>query len=569
MRLALAQLNPIIGDLNGNAEKIFEFCEKLKNKDVGLLVTPELSLIGYPPKDLLFNPQLFKEEKDVLNKLTDKLRNLSQNLSVLIGIAEPTPDKDIPKLFNSVVILEKGSWRIVARKQLIPTYDVFDEKRYFRSAENSSVLNLNYHEKLWKIGITICEDIWVEQNLQNEKILGTDPIKSLKKENLDLLINLSASPFIESKSLLRQQIAAKAAIRLSCPVIYVNQVGGNDELIFDGSSFALDKKGNLQQELPAFKESLGLCDISSFKQHTSLPIKYPTSQEIIFRALVLGVKDYARKCNFKTSIIGLSGGIVSALVATIAVAALGNSKVHAILMPSPWSSAGSITDGTALATRLGINHQKIPITGLMNSFNDVLSSSTWGIPSGITAENLQSRIRGTILMALANQEKHLLLSTGNKSELAVGYCTLYGDMNGGLSVIGDLYKTSVFDLCNWIDSESSASCRNDFSLPQEGEIISAAIRNKAPSAELGPEQLDSDSLPDYYILDPILKGLIEQHLPTEVLIEKGFDKKIVYKVANLLKNSEFKRYQAPPLLKISNQAFGCGWKKPIASGEIR
>ena len=234
-------------------------------------------------------------------------------------------------------------------------------------------------------------------------------------------------------------------------------------------------------------------------------------------------------------------------------------------MPSPWSSLGSVKDATALATRLRIDHQKIPISDVMQSFNDLLSCSKWGKPTGITAENLQSRIRGTILMALANQKKHLLLSTGNKSELAVGYCTLYGDMNGGLSVIGDLYKTSVFELCNWLDSELSSSCRNDFLLPEKGEIISSEIRNKPPSAELRPEQLDSDSLPDYYILDPILKGLIEHHLPAEVLIEKGFDKKIVEKVANLLKNSEFKRYQAPPLLKISNQAFGSGWKKPIAS----
>ncbi len=565
MKLVLAQLNPVVGDLQGNAEKIFAVCKSIKNKDVDLVITPELSLIGYPPKDLLFNPLLFEKEKNILNKLSKKLNNLSQRLSVLIGIAEPTPDIKVPKLFNSVVILEKGTWRIVARKQLLPTYDVFDEKRYFRSAEKTSILNLNFQNKVWKIGITICEDIWVEQSLQNQKILGKDPIRSLEKEKLDLLINLSASPFIESKSLLRQQIAAKAAIRLSCPVVYVNQVGGNDELIFDGSSFALNKQGKLEQELPAFKESVGLCNISSLKQQLSISSKYSTSQEVLFRALVLGVKDYARKCNFNSAVIGLSGGIDSALVATIAVAALGISKVHAILMPSPWSSAGSIKDATTLATRLGIHHQKIPISDVMNSFNDVLSNSTCGIPTGITAENLQSRIRGTILMALANQKKHLLLSTGNKSELAVGYCTLYGDMNGGLSVIGDLFKTSVFDLCNWIDSESSSRCRNDFLLPETGEIIGSEIRNKPPSAELRPEQLDSDSLPDYFILDPILKGLIEEHLPTEVLIEKGFDKKTVHKVANLLKNAEFKRYQAPPLLKISNQAFGSGWKKPIAS----
>ncbi len=566
MKLALAQLNPVIGDLEGNAEKIFEACNEIKNMDVNLVITPELSLIGYPPKDLLFNPRLFEEEKDVLNKLSKRLSNLNKNLSVLIGIAEPTSGIEIPKLYNSVVILEKGGWRTIARKQLLPTYDVFDEKRYFRSAENSSVLNFNCQEKLWKIGITICEDIWVEQNLQNEKILGKDPIKSLEKEKLDFLINLSASPFIESKSLLRQKIAAKAAIRLSCPVIYVNQVGGNDELIFDGSSFTLNKEGKLQKELPAFKESVDLCDISSLKQQPFISSNYRTSQEVLFRALVLGVKDYARKCNFNSAIIGLSGGIDSALVTTIAVAALGISKVHAILMPSPWSSAGSVKDATTLANRLGILHQTIPISDVMNSFNDVLSNSKWGMPTGTAAENLQSRIRGTILMAIANQKKHLLLSTGNKSELAVGYCTLYGDMNGGLSVIGDLYKTSVFALCDWIDSDSSSSCRNDFFLPETGEIISSEIRNKPPSAELRPEQLDSDSLPDYFVLDPILKGLIEQHLPTDVLIDKGFDRKIVHKVANLVKNAEFKRYQAPPLLKISNQAFGSGWKKPIASG---
>ena len=565
MKFALAQLNPVIGDLDGNAEKIFEVCKSIKDQDVNLVITPELSLIGYPPKDLLFNPRLFEEEKDVLNKLSQRLNNLNQNLSILIGIAEPTPDIQIPKLYNSVVIIKKGTWRILARKQLLPTYDVFDEKRYFRSAENSSILNLNHEEKLWKIGITICEDIWVEQNLQSKKVLGKDPLRSLEKEKLDLLINLSASPFIESKNSLRQQIAAKAAIRLSCPVIYVNQVGGNDELIFDGSSFALNRQGKLQEELPAFKESVCLCDMTALNKQQSISTGYPTSQEVLFRALVLGVKDYAKKCNFNSAIIGLSGGIDSALVATIAVAALGTSNVHAILMPSPWSSLGSVKDATTLANRLGIDHQKIPISDLMTSFNEVLSTSTWGMPSGITAENLQSRIRGTILMALANQKKHLLLSTGNKSELAVGYCTLYGDMNGGLSVIGDLYKTSVFELCDWLDSISSSSCRNDFFLPERGEIISSQIRNKPPSAELSPEQLDSDSLPDYLILDPILKGLIEQHLPTEVLIEKGFDKKIVNTVANLLKNAEFKRYQAPPLLKISNQAFGSGWRKPIAS----
>ena len=565
MKLVLAQLNPIIGDLEGNAEKIFNICKKIKSENACLVLTPELSIIGYPPKDLLFNPLLFEHEKNVLNKLTKRIHKITPDLSFLVGIAEPTKDKKFPKLYNSIVIIEKGHWRVIARKQLLPTYDVFDEKRYFRSSENNNVLNFKHHGKNWKIGITICEDIWVEEHLHNKRISGKDPIKSLEKENLDFLINLSASPFIQSKNILRHRIAANAAIRLSCPVVYVNQVGANDDLIFDGSSFTLNKKGQLQEELPAFKESVTICDINSFNHKKSQPLQQPLPQEVLFRALVLGVKDYASKCNFNSAIVGLSGGIDSALVVTIAVAALGTSKVNAILMPSPWNSLDSIEDATLLAKRLGIAHHTIPISDLMNSFDDTLSTATGDIPTGITAENIQSRIRGTILMALANEKNHLLLSTGNKSELAVGYCTLYGDMNGGLSVIGDLYKTNVFELCRWIDSDSSSGCREEFFLPKRNEIISSNIRNKPPSAELRPDQLDSDSLPDYSILDPILKGFIEQHSPREVLIEKGFEPQIVEKVANLLKNAEFKRYQSPPLLKISNQAFGSGWKKPIAS----
>ncbi len=564
MKLALAQLNPVIGDLEGNAQKILEVCENIQNREVDLVLTPELSLIGYPPKDLLFNPLLFEYEKKILTKLSKAIHKTNPNLSVLIGIAEPTKDNQIPRLYNSIVILEKSKWRVIARKQLLPTYDIFDEKRYFRSSEKSSVLELFNQRKIWKIGITICEDIWVEDDLQGRRISGTDPIKSLEKQNIDLLINLSASPFIQSKNILRQKIAAKAAIRLSCPLIYLNQVGGNDELIFDGSSFALNKEGELQEELPAFTESVKIWNVNSLRIN-SLPNKSPSSQEMIFRALVLGVKDYASKCNFKSAIIGLSGGIDSALVLTIAVAALGASNVQAILMPSPWSSLGSKKDADKLANKLKATTQVMPISDLMNCFNETLKDTSGRIPTGITAENIQSRIRGTILMALANQKNHILLSTGNKSELAVGYCTLYGDMNGALSVIGDLYKTSVFELCNWIDSESSSQCREDFFLPNKEEIIGIDIRNKPPSAELRPEQLDSDSLPDYSVLDPILKGFIEDHAPIEVLIEKGFDPKIVKRIANLIKKAEFKRHQAPPLLKISNQAFGSGWKKPIAS----
>ena len=514
-------------------------------------------MTGYPPRDLLLKSGFIEGNLAALESLAQSV----EGTGLVVGHVAANERQPGRPAVNAVSLLHQGKIVATRVKTLLPTYDVFDEDRYFEPAESNVPVEFNG----CRLGLTICEDVWNDDAFWPDRRYRGNPVEELVEQGAEIIINVSASPWNLGKEAMRREMLASLAIKAQRPVVYCNAVGGNDELIFDGSSFALNKEGELKQELPSFKESVGLCDISSLKQQPSILSKYPTSQEVIFRALVLGVKDYARKCNFHSAVIGLSGGIDSALVATIAVAALGISKVHAILMPSPWSSAGSVKDATTLANRLGINHQKIPISDVMNSFNDVLSNSIWGIPTGITAENLQSRIRGTILMAIANQKKHLLLSTGNKSELAVGYCTLYGDMNGGLSVIGDLYKTSVFDLCDWIDSESSSSCRNDFSLPEKGEIISSEIRDKPPSAELRPEQLDSDSLPEYSILDQILKGLIEQHLPTEVLIKKGFDKKIVHKVANLLKSAEFKRYQAPPLLKISNQAFGSGWKKPIAS----
>tara|TARA_B100000700_G_C14992787_1_gene832166 strand:+ start:118 stop:1836 length:1719 start_codon:yes stop_codon:yes gene_type:complete len=566
MKIALAQINPKVGDLHGNSEKILNACRQAAIQKAELVLTPELSLWGYPPKDLLLSEDIQREQSFLINKISEAIKNENLNLDLLIGIAEKVKDYDYPNLFNSIAKLNKDGWEIIARKKLLPNYDVFDESRYFRISEYTGWSVFYNTKKSSSVGITICEDLWVDHQSQNYKVSGSDPIEDLKEKNIDLLINLSASPYTLDKDRTRKNIAKKAAQRLKCPVIYLNQVGANDELIFDGGSFILNSSGNLIFSLEYFKEQIAIWDSNKDNKITT-KIKIIKEEEKIFKALTLGVKDYIRKCNFSSVIIGLSGGIDSALVATIAVAAVGKEQVKCILMPSPWSSKSSITDAKYLANRLNISSEIIPIEGIMKSFDDTFNNNMCITIDGLSAENLQSRIRGTILMAYANKEGHLLLSTGNKSELAVGYCTLYGDMNGGLSVIGDLYKTSVFKLSDWIDSKDSYECRNVLDLPTNGEIMSSAIRNKLPSAELKPNQLDSDSLPKYEVLDPILKALIEQNRDIEDLIKSGFDPKLVSEIQILLKKAEFKRHQAPPLLKISKQAFGSGWRKPIASGE--
>ncbi len=563
MRLALAQLNPIIGDLEGNGDKILAISKQACKQKADVIITPELSLWGYPPQDLLLDPTRCNQQIEILNKIANLLAKENPRTVLLIGIAEQAPDLQVPKLFNSFALITNGSWKVVARKQLLPTYDVFDEKRYFRPASVPSVITITTAKEAWKVGITICEDLWVEEEIQAQRIKGPDPIEQLKGNNIDLLINLSASPFSESKELLRNKLAKKAVSRLGCPLIYLNQVGGNDELIFDGSSFVMSSKGEIILSLERCQESSKIWDTS--QKATLQSNHYPNSQEKLFKALVLGVKDYCEKCGFRTALLGLSGGIDSALVAVIATAALKAPNITSILMPSPWSSPGSISDALALVEKLKINSKIVPINELMTSYDATLKNPLGELPKDVTAENLQSRIRGTLLMAIANQRNHLLLSTGNKSELAIGYCTLYGDMNGGLAVIGDLYKTSVFKLCEWLDSQASYECRQSMGLKPQGELIGLAIRSKPPSAELRKDQLDSDSLPEYEILDPILEDLIEGRLNHKELINKGYDKNLILQIQSLLKKAEFKRKQAPPLLKISNQAFGSGWRIPIAS----
>ena len=587
MRLALAQLDAVVGDLAGNAERILAASQRAAAAGAQLLLSPELSLWGYPPRDLLLRPSLLAAQSRALDRL---VAQLPPGMALLVGMVEPIASSELPALHNALALVEAGGWRVVARKRLLPSYDVFDERRYFRPGEAAAVLELQRGARSWRLGLTICEDLWVEQDLQGHRLAGSDPIAELAGQRLDLLLNLSASPFGQGKAALRRRLAARAAGRLGVPVVYVNQVGGNDDLVFDGGGFVVDAAGVVVLQQAWAAEDLSFWDampwdampaaagpvIAPTASPTPAPADRPAqlqapcggepaAPEQLLRALVLGLGDYARKCGFNGGLLGLSGGIDSALVAVIACAALGAQRVRALRLPSPWSSPGSLGDAADLAARLGLVLDTLPIAPLMQAMDTALAPALGEPPAGLCAENLQSRLRGTLLMAVANQQGQLLLATGNKSELAVGYCTLYGDMNGGLAVIGDLYKTTVFELCEWIDSAAASACRRSLGLPAEGELIGAAIRTKPPSAELRPGQRDSDSLPDYAQLDPILKRLVEDLASPEQLVAEGADAVLVERIWTLLRRSEFKRRQAAPSLKVSRRSFGTGWRMPIAA----
>ena len=562
MKFLLAQINPVVGDLEGNAKKILYIASQAYSISADFVLTPELSLWGYPANDLLLKQNLIKNQSQILNQLALDINKKYRNLSITVGIAEKINDSFFPNLYNSIALIENGEWKIIARKIILPTYEVFDEKRYFRSEEKVSVLIKKIKNKTWRIGFTICEDLWVNKDIEGRGIHKKNPIIDLKKKKVDILVNLSASPYTFNKLELRSKVSSFAAQYLQVPLIYVNQVGANDNLIFDGNSFILNKNGSRIKQLKSFAEDLFSWEIEQTKPEKN---KFENSEmSSIFGALVLGVRDYAKKCGFKTALIGLSGGIDSALVSAIATAALGSNNIYCVSMPSKWSSSHSKSDAKNLAARLKIHFNTIPIENLMSSFEESFIKSIDFEMADITNQNIQSRIRGTLLMALANQEKHLLLSTGNKSELAVGYCTLYGDMNGGLSVIGDLYKSNVFKLCNWLDSKDSINHRKSYMLDINVNIIGENIRTKAPSAELGPDQLDTDSLPPYSILDSILKGIIEEKKDLKQLEEDGYKKELILKIISLIKKAEFKRKQAPPILKLSSQSLGSDWRVPIA-----
>ena len=567
MKIYLAQINPIVGDLRGNAANILKIASEAHNNSSDLVITPELSLWGYPPKDLLFKNNLINEQNYILDELSKSIAKDFGELGLILGIAEKIEDPFFPNLFNSIVLVEKGGWSIIARKIILPTYEVFDEKRYFRSENKVAILKKENKNKIWKIGITICEDLWVNHDIDRRGKHKKNPINDFKKKGIDFLLNLSASPYTFGKLDSRIKITTNAANYLKVPIVYLNQVGANDDLIFDGNSFILDKKGLKRKQLKSFKEDFYCWNLNENKSK-SVNKKHTSEFETIFDALVLGVKDYAKKCGFDSALIGLSGGIDSALVSVIATAAFGNKNVFAIAMPSKWSSLESEIDAKALAKNLDIHFNILPINDIVKTFENDFQKFLNTKIKGIANENVQSRIRGTLLMALANQNNHLLLSTGNKSELAVGYCTLYGDMNGGLAVIGDLYKTNIFNICNWLDSKSSIEARKKYKLTFNSEVIGEKILKKPPSAELGPNQLDTDSIPPYEKLDKILRNIIEDKDDINQLVAKGYDKDLIIKIIRLIKKAEFKRKQAPPILKLSKQSLGNDWRIPIAISKI-
>jgi NAD+ synthetase len=552
--IGVAQLNPTVGDLRGNSQLIFEASKWAARRGADLLVTPELSLCGYPPRDLLMDGQFVQAMAQALEHLSKRLAHeVSATLAVLVGTvcSNPLASKCGGKpLFNSAALLRGGQVEQVFHKRLLPTYDVFDEDRYFEAGSNSSFFVL--HGVC--IGVTICEDIWNDEKFWGKRNYGADPVAELAETPVDLLVNMSASPFAVGKIALRQAMLRHSAIAHDLPVIYVNQVGGNDDLIFDGSSIALNRHGQVIGQLPSFQSAQQVwqfdCHGGDLVPCCVPPPSEPMEQQV-WSALVLGVRDYAHKCGFRKAVIGLSGGIDSALVAAIATEALGGDMVLGVMMPSPYSSAHSITDAQQLAQNLGIATALIPIAPIMSAFDQSLAGLFAGKPADVTEENLQSRIRGTLLMAISNKFGYLLLSTGNKSEMAVGYCTLYGDMNGGLAVIADVPKTMVYSLCKWLNS-------------QRGEVIPKPILHKPPSAELRPNQVDQDSLPPYEILDDILQKRIGEYASGEEIVAAGHDPDTVSKVLRLIKSAEFKRRQAPPGLKISDRAFGSGWRMPIA-----
>ena len=549
MRIAIAQLNPIVGDIEGNAERILEAAQTAFNRGAELLLTPELSLCGYPPRDLLLNLGFVEKMSRQLQFLSQEL---PEKLAVLVGFVEKNSSATVrgeKPLFNSIALLKSQEIKQIFTKRLLPTYDVFDEDRYFASGKESQYFQLT--ENNVKIGVTICEDVWNDEQFWGQRQYAVNPIADLANLGVDLIVNLSASPYSVGKQKLRESLLSHSATRYNLPIVYVNQVGGNDDLIFDGDSVAFNRQGEVIYRAQAFTSSLELIE---FNQDLLPAVIHPLpvdEDEEIYRALVLGVRDYVQKCGFKRVIFGLSGGIDSSLVAAIATDALGKENVLAVMMPSPYSSDHSISDAVALVNNLGIKSEKLAIKEIMTAYDQLLERLFAGTDFGIAEENLQSRIRGNLLMALSNKFGHLLLSTGNKSEMAVGYCTLYGDMNGGLAVIADVPKTRVYSLCRWLN--------------RHGEIIPLNVINKAPSAELKPNQKDQDSLPPYEILDAILALLIDRHQSAEQIIAAGFEPEIVQKVIKLVKNAEFKRKQAPPGLKISDRAFGTGWRMPIAS----
>lgn len=543
MKIAVCQFNPIIGDLKGNTSKILYGYNRAVNDGAELVVFPELFLCGYPPLDLVEK----KEFRDAVRSAATDIATQTNHVGLIFGtITEDYEDKIGTGVYNSAILCYEGKIQFVQNKTLIPNYDVFDEVRYFESSKDVFI-----HEfKGEKLGISICEDIWNDADYWKHRRYTIDPVQKLVDNGATLLINISASPYAYGKRKEKYEMLSVLTRNDKCPLVYVCAVGAQTELIFDGGSMCLNSSGQLDMLGKAFEEDYFIYD--SNKKYNEIKKIESNFEEEVLNALVLGLKDYASKTGFKKALVGLSGGIDSAIVAFISVKALGAENVHVVMMPSKYSSEGSVTDSEKLIEELGISYEHISIQPVVDKTLEMLKDSFRGLGENITEENLQSRVRGLYLMALSNKHGYLLCTTGNKSEIATGYATLYGDMCGALAVIGDVYKTQIYKIAEYINRDK--------------EIIPIEIIKKAPSAELRPNQTDQDSLPEYELLDRILRMYLEEQKEFEEISASIGNKEIVKKVLRLVDLNEFKRKQAAPVLRVSTKAFGYGRRFPIVQG---
>jgi NAD+ synthase (glutamine-hydrolysing) len=554
MRIAISQLNFRIADFEGNLKLMTDAVEQAEKDSVDLIVFSELSVCGYPPLDFL-------EQRDFIDRCDDSIRRLAaytRKVAVIAGSPVINPNEKGKKLYNAAYLLADGGISAVRHKTLLPTYDIFDEYRYFEPNTEFNVIDF----KGLRIALTICEDIWDDQPVENtfsrSRLYTVSPMDHLILQHPDIMINISASPFAANKLYAREEVLRQNSAKYGIPIFYCNQVGAHTELIFDGSSMVIDRQGRVADRFDPFTEGtriyavenlLNPPDTGAIETDNNLGEEYRV--EMIHNALVFGIKDYFSKMGFKRAVLGLSGGMDSALTLVIAVEALGAENVLPVLMPSRFSSDHSITDSVELAGHLGVEWCRIPVDPMMDAFLERLKPEFGGKGEDVTEENLQARIRGVILMALANKQNRILLNTSNKSEAAVGYATLYGDMNGGLSVLGDVYKTDVYAVARFVN--------------RSREVIPHNIYIKAPSAELRPGQKDSDSLPEYDVLDPILYRYIELKETVAVITGAGFPVEVVEKVISLVNRSEYKRFQSPPILRVSSKAFGMGRRMPLVA----
>ena len=542
VKIALGQINPTVGDFRGNADKIIDFAHRAQSAGAGLVVFPELSVCGYPPRDLVERPSFVARNRESLDRIAGETRGIS----VICGVVTPAQAEAGKSVMNSAAWLEDGKLAFLQSKMLLPTYDVFDEMRNFAPAKSQSAFPFCGKQ----MALTICEDAWNDKQFWNKRLYTFDPVEALIHQGGNFLLNISASPFWIGKRQLRRDMLATIARQYKVPVVMVNQVGGNDSLLFDGSSLVLNGAGEVIAQGKSFEEDLILFD--SDRLTGEMHDQVAGEEASAYAALVLGTRDYVRKCGFKQVIIGLSGGIDSALTAVIAADALGPENVIGVGMPGPYSSQGSIDDARALAENLGIRFELLCITDLFESYRQTLCKVFAGRKEDETEENLQSRARGTLLMALSNKFGAIVLSTGNKSELGVGYCTLYGDMVGGLAVISDVPKTLIYRLSHYVNARRP--------------VIPQSTLHKPPSAELRADQKDSDTLPPYEVLDAILEDYVEElHAPEQIAADHGFNVNLVRKVARMVERAEYKRQQAAPGIKISAKAFGYGRRFPIAA----